>query len=241
MRAPLVFCMVLLAGCAANQRAQAPSRSDPPQDVEPLLTQGIEALGRYDTRIAIEQYFDRAIALCRQRYGGTAKTYAARSPQEALYYLGQAARDNRQAIAIPSACADAYYLKGYASLDMGEIETAQANIERAVDLSPVNAQYLGELGHLYQSQRDWPRSLEIFERAERSADAFSPAEIRSAELARAKRGIGFSLIELGRLDEAEAKFRECLAIDGADEKALNELRYIEHLREAKGSGARSAR
>ena len=52
------------------------------------------------------------------------------------------------------------------------------------------------------------------------------------EEAVALRGIGFALIELGRLDEAEAVFLESLEADPDNEAALNELRHIEHLRES---------
>jgi len=44
------------------------------------------------------------------------------------------------------------------------------------------------------------------------------------------RGVGFALIELNRLDEAEQKYRLCLEIDPQDSIAMNELRYIEKLR-----------
>lgn len=44
---------------------------------------------------------------------------------------------------------------------------------------------------------------------------------------------GFALIEQGKLDEAEKRFREALSIDANDAKAQGELRYISEQR--KGS------
>lgn len=38
--------------------------------------------------------------------------------------------------------------------------------------------------------------------------------------------MGYALSEMGRLDEAEANYRECLKIDPKDKGAMNELLYI---------------
>jgi Flp pilus assembly protein TadD len=55
---------------------------------------------------------------------------------------------------------------------------------------------------------------------------------KNGELGRALRGKGFVLVELGKLDEAEAMYRRCLAIDPADTKAANELRYVQSRRQS---------
>jgi Flp pilus assembly protein TadD len=49
----------------------------------------------------------------------------------------------------------------------------------------------------------------------------------------ALRGMGFSLIELNRLDEAERAFKQSLDIDPTNAVALNELAYIKDLRSPK--------
>jgi len=55
-------------------------------------------------------------------------------------------------------------------------------------------------------------------------------ESSKAEEPVALRGIGFSLIEIGDLAQAESVFRESLKIDPGNEVAVSELGYIEHLR-----------
>ena len=47
------------------------------------------------------------------------------------------------------------------------------------------------------------------------------------------RGLGFSLIELKQLDEAEKAFQESLQIEPENKLAQNELAYIQQLRSAK--------
>lgn len=49
----------------------------------------------------------------------------------------------------------------------------------------------------------------------------------------ALRGMGFMLIELNRLDEAEQALRDSLKLDPGNDVALNELAYIRELRAAK--------
>jgi Flp pilus assembly protein TadD len=50
------------------------------------------------------------------------------------------------------------------------------------------------------------------------------------ELARARRGLGYVLVEMGKLNEAEKKYQQCLAADPKDTKAAQELEYVRGLR-----------
>jgi hypothetical protein len=59
--------------------------------------------------------------------------------------------------------------------------------------------------------------------------------VKNIELLRAKRGIGYSLIELGMLDDAEQQYNECLSIDPNDEKSKHEIQYIKSLKSYKNS------
>ncbi len=53
---------------------------------------------------------------------------------------------------------------------------------------------------------------------------------KTAMLTRAWRGKGFVLTEQGKLDESEALYRKCLALDADDGGAKRELEYIQSLR-----------
>jgi len=57
------------------------------------------------------------------------------------------------------------------------------------------------------------------------------AHVSARDLAVARRGRGFVLIEKGDLDGAELAFRSSLEIDPDNDVALHELQYIEHLRQ----------
>jgi tetratricopeptide (TPR) repeat protein len=175
---------------------------------------------------ALNPLIDRYIA---SHTSGEMDYYCTRSMAETVHYMALARSQGRNAAAIDPMWAEAYYLKGYALIELDRITEARASLQKASALSPSNSSYLSELAHTFQADRDWKRSLELFEQAENAAK-ISPDDLKTMELTRALRGQGFSLIELGRLDEAEAKFNASLAVDRNDRKAKNELGYIEELR-----------
>ena len=96
-------------------------------------------------------------------------------------------------------------------------------------LSPKNAKYLIEFAEIAKLERDWNAAYEYYKEAE-GASAVSPPETKSAELSHAKRGQAFVFIEQGKLDEAEKVLKECLKLDKNDQRAKEELEYIEKLR-----------
>ena len=163
--------------------------------------------------------------------------YSARNAAEALFYMARSVNQKRDAKVVSRAWSDAYMMKGYALADMGQLKEAREAVEAAVALSPFNSQYLAELGYLHQLDHAWDRSLETYKRSGEGAEISSP-DRRNLDLARAFRGQGYALIELGRLDEAEALYRKAIELDGADTKAPNELKYIQQLRDKQAPPAK---
>ncbi len=228
----LVF--TLLTGCATQNNAPESAPTPDENSGFQLLEAGVVELSKNAKR-AKEDYFDVVIADCDAAYKNSEKRlYFARTSAETLFYLLKAGSENQAAEVLDVPCSEAHYLAAYASLDLGNVSEAEAHLNRALHWSPVNPQYTSELAHVRQIQKDWNGALTLFLEAEDNTNAFSPDNVQKIELARAKRGIGYSLIELGRLDEAEAKFLECLEIDPNDEGAMHELEYIANLRAGSG-------
>ena len=176
-------------------------------------------------------FLDKLIAEFETRYGTSSKqVFCAHAQAEAVLYMGMAAAAKKDAIALDGTYCDAYFLRGFAKVDLLRPDEAEADYARALALAPNNPHYLSEMGELHASRRDWDGALAFFHRAEDAAPTCSPPGQDKAELARALRGIGYSDIELGRLDEAEALYRRCLEIDAGDEKARNELVYVLNLK-----------
>ncbi len=175
--------------------------------------------------------FDAAIKHCEASYLIEGKSvYSSRTTAESLVYSVLASSQQQTLEMVDTVCSDAYYLRGFTALNTGRLRDAEVYLLKAVNMAPVNAMYLSALGHIYQVRRDWAVAIDYFTRAEDAAQTYSPEAIRGSEFIRAKRGIGFNLIQLGKLNEAEVKYQECLAIDATDKSALNELEYIKILR-----------
>jgi tetratricopeptide (TPR) repeat protein len=191
---------------------------------------------------AIELVLDPLIADHEKKYRAERRTiHCARTSAEALAYLVAASQANRLAVVLSTTTwADALRLKGYALIELGRLDEARATLEQAVALSPSNSMYLSELAYTYQVSKDWERMRALFQQAADAA-ALSPDARRKPELGRALRGLGFALVELGHLDEAEAAFRRCLDLDPQDERAQGELAYLQSLRAARARPGRAPR
>ncbi len=195
------------------------------------LVDGRRLMESGDPAEAIREYFDRVLSEFDAAYGvNEMRYYCSRGPEETLLYLLTAAGNEQSAAVLSPTWADAHFMKGYALVEIGHLSEARSSIERAIALSPENSGYLSELGHIYQLLKDWPKALEYFRKAEQSAEAFSPTSVKAFELGVARRGMGYVLVELGRLDEAEDKYLQCLAADPNDVTARNELEYVRSLK-----------
>ncbi len=174
---------------------------------------------------------------------GNTRWYVARTPEETLAYLAEAAAaydrgtgTGDEAVSLYVLWAEAHYMKGYALVELGRMAAAKPSLERAIHLSPYNARFLAELGNLYQWERNWEKAYELYLSAEDLA-AFSPPQDEVRDRGRAKRGLAFVLVEQGKFEEARKKLEECLELDQEDQRARNELDYIRSLEDAKSNSS----
>ena len=194
---------------------------------------------------AITEHLDKIIAAYEQRYKDEkSKPYTGRSRVEQLLYLVQAANAKEEpkqgAIIVSQYWSDAWYLKGYALIELRRPIEARNALEAALALAPRNSQYLGELGTWYVGQRNWPQALKIFEQAASAAKEFAPPDAKNTELSRAWRGLGYVYVEQGRWDDAEKIYLQCLELDSNDRRAKNELNYVRAQRPAQRAPAATA-
>jgi tetratricopeptide (TPR) repeat protein len=155
--------------------------------------------------------------------------YSARSPEESLFYLMQAAVQKKSAVALNETWSTAYFLKGYALIDLNRAEEAKPYFDKAIALSPMNAQFLAERGEWFKNRKAWTNAFADFESAATASD-FSPEDVKSFEKRRALRGMAFIHTERGQLKEAEKLLNQCLKIDPSDASAKRELDYIHSLK-----------
>lgn len=216
---------------ALNLGAAPAGEPDKDPQMARLLQEASELIDAKNPAAAIERC-DKVIAKFKASYGnGRQKFYCARTSAETLGYLLQAAAsaDKVKTIVLSSTWADAYFMKAYALQDLRRTAEAKTTIQLAIALSPANSQYLSELGTIYQLEKNWAKAQEQFEAAEANTN-LSPEIAKAAELGRARRSLGYVFVELGQFDEAEKRYRQCLADDPNDTKAKRELDYVQSLR-----------
>lgn len=151
--------------------------------------------------------------------------YCGMSMTETIAYMGLPDPDKKGAVALAPGYCNALYLKGYALIDLNRIADARAVYQRVVALAPFHAHFLTELGQSYRYEKNWAKMLETCKSAEGMVE-LAPDESKKRERAIAWHCQGYALSELGRFDEAEKLYRECLRLDPDDAHAKNELIYI---------------
>jgi tetratricopeptide (TPR) repeat protein len=225
----LTVLLLLLISFPTLAQNAPPAPPDPDEvEVAKLIDSAANLLQHGQAQNALTQAIDPAVAKADAKMASESrKVYTARTAAESLLYLVQSANDKRgSAVVWNLVWSQPYFLKGYLLNELGKPSEARAFIERALDMAPMNAQYLTEMGNLENKSRNWDAGMAIFRKAEEAANAFSPDNLKIGDLGKALRGQGFILVELNKFDEAEAIYRRCLSIDPNDKRAAGELQYV---------------
>ncbi|MEM1413398.1 MAG: tetratricopeptide repeat protein [Myxococcota bacterium] len=218
-----------------------------------LLDHGIGLLNAGKCASAIREGFDPAIT----RFGASVAegtvVRAVRSDSPAATLMRLIGTDElglrgtgaggpgRSVVVLGPDYPDAHFFRAFCLVELGQFADAEAALRVALAMMPRDVVYSSELGHIRHQHRDWAGALAHFDDALRgvldlrsSNGPVTGASMMGMSLGdwhrRALRGRGFSLVELGRLDEAEAAYRQVLDIDASDAQARRELDLIAELR-----------
>lgn len=202
-----------------------------------LLQEAKRLIERGQPTAALDGPLQRILATFEARPTARQRVYCARSSAESRLYVTDPAHGG-DVLVLSWTWAQAYQLQGYALVELGRRDEALRALQKAESLSPWNAAYLIELGHLHKIQGQFASALDLFTRAETAARIAAPDEVRTLELTQALRGQGQVLIEMWRLEEAAARYHASLAIDPKDEKASGELHYVQALQQRIGAAFR---
>jgi tetratricopeptide (TPR) repeat protein len=127
----------------------------------------------------------------------------------------------------------AYYLLAVIGVETGDAESAVNNMARAIEVQPYHPLVMHEAALILQRMGGAAQALEVLDHVDR-VPAWLMTPERRALLWRTR---GVTLVELGRLDEAEAALRASLDPEPNSAIARRELDYIAELR-AQGAAAR---
>jgi tetratricopeptide (TPR) repeat protein len=159
--------------------------------------------------------------------------YCGDDPAQTFMLLIMAASQKKDGIVVDQFYCDAYFMKGFALIDLNRISDAGPFLQKASDLAPLNAHFMNEYAEWYKTNRNWQKSYELFEKAKGIAE-YSGESFRKEVEARSLRGMGFNMIEMGKLDDAEKMFKQSLKLLPGHKGSLSELQYIKEQRAKPG-------
>jgi Tfp pilus assembly protein PilF len=192
------------------------------------IDQAFSALNAGDPARAVAT-IDPVLAGFEKDFSGEKRhIFCSETPEQEGYYLTTAEGGADNVRLVPASWCEAQYIKAFAMVDLKRLDDAQAAFERLVAYAPKNARYINELAYVFLAKKEWQHSIDVYTRAEAAA-TFSPAR-RDIERCVAFRGIGYDLVEMGRLDDAEVSYRKCLAIIPGEPKSVGEIEYINQQR-----------
>lgn len=173
-----------------------------------------------------------ALAFCDQQQSTPQKrVFSVHNEAEAQEYR-DAAPDVMTTF-VDQACPAAYKAAAFMAVRNQDADAAFGYLDRAQALAPHWAEPLAERAYLVGKLGDRARSLQLYREALALAERYpSSAYLKPLVW----RGIGFALIELGQLDEAQQAFETSLQFEPGNELAQNELRYIEQVRYGRAKG-----
>ncbi len=127
----------------------------------------------------------------------------------------------------------AHYLLAVIGAETGDVQGAFHHVVRAIELQPYHPLVIHEAAIILRRIGGVAEALAILEKGS-SVPAWLMTPERQALLERSR---GVTLVELGRLDEAEEALRAALELEPDSAVAREELEYIARLR-ARGEAAR---
>ncbi|QWT18861.1 tetratricopeptide repeat protein [Bacillus sp. NP157] len=232
VRAAFACAALALAGCAAQPAKPKDTQADP--DLVEVL-KGVKMIEAGQIQAAIDGPLTDVVSRYETKYGHSDKRmYSARGFTQTLIYLGGAAKDigdgtdKRSAVALGPAWGMAYWARGYAYAEMARYPEAEAELKKALALSPNDAQFQGELAYVYQTEHRTQESLALYTSMVDNVPLMDdwPDAMKNEFTCKAWRGQGYDLAELGRFDDAEKAYRECLKVIPNEPKSEAELGWI---------------
>jgi len=119
----------------------------------------------------------------------------------------------------------AFFYLGFICNERKLFEKAIKYLDRGALLEPTNPHFKTEKAQALINSGRKKDALAIYDQI----TVIGPY-VSAHDIAIAQRGCGFTLIEMGNLDQAEEAFNKSLKLEPENELARNELLYINHLR-----------
>jgi tetratricopeptide (TPR) repeat protein len=126
---------------------------------------------------------------------------------------------------VPGSYSQAWHILAVIASKQGQLERALFCLDCGLQLEADHPEHWNEKGFVLGKLKRHEEALQCYVRAA-TVREWAP----STQVARALRGQGVQLVDLQRLDEAEAALKRSLELEPRSQVALEELKYIEQLR-----------
>jgi tetratricopeptide (TPR) repeat protein len=241
-------CLVaLLAGCAAALPPKETPQSDKPVKLnsdDKEVADGLNMIKAGKMQEAIDGPLSDVVNRLEKQYAKSPdQIFSPRGQALTLDYAASAGGDKkhpatgRRVLNIGPAWAMAYWARGFAYGDLGRYPEAEIELNKALMLSPKDAQFLGELAFVNQREGRYEDSFKLYRAAIRNIDLMDTWKDgeKNDFLCRAHSGQGFDLTQLKRYDDAAKAYQACLKLEPGDAKAKAGLESVRRLK-APGAG-----
>lgn len=145
-------------------------------------------------------------------------------PEFMEYVAAQPEESGENITWLPSAYPRACYHLAFLCIEKGDFRGAIQWLGKGRSMEPRNPKFLLEAGVAYAHLEEHQNAMARYH------EALDLPGISVHGRAVALRGLGVQLIILGRLDEAEARLKESLALEPDNANARHDLMHISHLR-----------
>lgn len=199
--------LLIAAMLAALPMTAAGQGKDRDSAAEATISQAFSAIQAGDPARALATVEPVVASFDKEFSGEKRHIFCSQTAEQDGYYMTTAdgGADNVRLVTVT--WCNALYVKAFALVDLDRLDDAQSAFERLVAFAPKHSRYLNELAYVLLKKKEWQHSIDAYRNAEAAA-TFTPQR-RDYERCVSFRGIGYDLVELGRLDDAEAAYRKC--------------------------------
>jgi len=232
------FQWVLIAGLCAcssvNKKADvASSNAAPPIPFGPI-TEAVNLIenNKYpEAKAYLENYVNAMPANWSHRVADEKQVRVFFWDQEQLAECGlfeiSAAGNKKMEPELDSSYSKAYYLLAFLALESrsNPYNNALLNLDKGLRLEPDQPTLLYEKANLYYRLKRHEQAVKLYTQLAHTKNC-----LPDPQRARAFRGLGETLTAIGKYDDAEMALYQSLKFDPDNKKAINELDYIDQIR-----------
>ncbi|RYY75028.1 MAG: tetratricopeptide repeat protein [Gammaproteobacteria bacterium] len=233
-----IFQLMLVAGLSAcasvDKRDDAASSKVAPPVPSGPITEAIDLIEKnkyLEAKVYLENYVNTMPANWSHRVEDERRVRVFFWDKEQVAECGQyeiaVAGDKKMEPVLDSSYSKAYYLLAFLALESrnNPYDNALLNLDKGLKLEPDQPTLLYEKANLHYRLKRYEQAIQLYTQLTQAKSC-----LPNVQRARAFRGLGETLTATGKYDDAEMTLYQSLKFDPDNKKAINELDYIDQIR-----------